>query len=230
MLIPHPGTLRASRNSMAVPVNGSRPSFTTALFEVLELLAGRTRVVVQPVTTLAGLGIIGILAVAAAEARLLAARVAWLQHVAHYWLLIGSALAPARWPARSGCSFLLVLAAAVRLGVHQGPALLGEVPILPTRVVPVPLGKTGTSGSCGTNSSRLPSSVLVSKDPLTSSMSALARLDAFTEELAALRAELAAEKDRRRTSRRWVIGAVIAAAAATSAIVTAVTTIIIHVH
>jgi hypothetical protein len=66
--------------------------------------------------------------------------------------------------------------------------------------------------------------------PLTSSMSALARLDALTEELAALRAELAAEKDRRSTSRRWVIGAVIAAAAATSAIVTAVTTIIVHVH
>ena len=57
-----------------------------------------------------------------------------------------------------------------------------------------------------------------------------ARLDALTEELANLRAELAAGKQRQSANRRWAIGAIIAGAAAVSAIVTTVAAVIFNLH
>ena len=59
---------------------------------------------------------------------------------------------------------------------------------------------------------------------------AVARLDALTEELANLRTELAAGKQRQSANRRWATGAIIAGTAAVSAIVTTVAAVIFNLH
>lgn len=59
-------------------------------------------------------------------------------------------------------------------------------------------------------------------------VSALARLDALTDAVEALRADIKANQERATANRRWIIAAIISGAAAVAGIVATVTELIIH--
>ena len=56
------------------------------------------------------------------------------------------------------------------------------------------------------------------------------RLEAVERDLAALRAQTAAEKHQRAADRRWLIGAVFGAVATIAAVVSLLATYVFHVH